>query len=292
MLTLHLNALIEYKKTGYLWNDQQTLGILISGMRDRKTLAVKVLDIELFPNGEQYFWNGKRMFATDNPTNKPVLIHNNFLREFSNKRYRLKELLLWMVDDNHYYSNKDAKYITYENHLDLGYNKTLLEERRALVTAFMFAKLMNRTVILPEFHCYGCVPPACKTKEQDPKFRCSAYVHFSMKVMDRFLNGFYREHMFLRHPLVPNAIKNSCSPKLLVKSEFVDRFPGNFDNTGSIFMPSTLETKAGLQEILTWLEKFKQYSVVRFHSLYGLLYYFEGIEEQYEQTVQQGLKRN
>ena len=91
------------------------------------------------------------MFAQNNPCIECILVHNYWIVSYNNKVYRFKELLLWQVDTDGYYSNKNAKYIIYENTQDFGVSQTKKEELNALKTAFILGHILNRIVILPKF---------------------------------------------------------------------------------------------------------------------------------------------
>ena len=165
------------------------------------------------------------MFAGENKCEDCVMFHNNWIRTFNAKKYRFKEHLLWTVDHDGYYSDTNAKYITYGNNVYLGQDKTHLMEHRALHNAFVIGHILNRIVILPKFYCYkchyGCKRPAC-----------AAHVHFNIKSLDQFLGNQYREHVFLHNHLVPDSINNFIS-------DYIYLTPGNGTEPPTWQFPAT-----------------------------------------------------
>lgn len=72
---------------------------------------------------------------------------------------------MWAVDRDQYYSNPRAKYLAYDNPLDFdGGKRTIEAEKQALRNAFAIGHVLNRIVILPTFHCYGCKYQVCKNE--------------------------------------------------------------------------------------------------------------------------------
>jgi len=151
-----------------------------------------------------FFEKNLIFFASDlTKCKRCVIVHNNWIVGKAAKVYRFKELGLWMYDNKNYsrvglaggktgaassdsicyYSNPRRKYIAYENPNDFGPLMTLIYETNALKSALYIGHVLNRVVILPTFHCYGCVfgraiSPICATinrcfdlNEQN----CSAY---------------------------------------------------------------------------------------------------------------------
>ena len=142
-----------------------------------------------------------------------------------------------------------------------------MKEIEALKAAFLIGHLLNRTVILPAFHCKG-----------KPRFVsnvtsrfCPLNSYFYVKSFDAQLSGRYREHVFLRHPLVPETIKNSQSMEVLIETKDT-RQRGLALGVNKQFLqtPQNLE-QVSKNEIIDWFGRMtSSYSVLRFHSLYGI----------------------
>ena len=82
----------------------------------------------------------------------------------------------------------------------LYFNENILDkvdQMKALQSGFQISNLLNRTIILPKFLC-------------KQKF-CNFHDLYreKIKLLDDYFGQKYREHMFLRHPLVPQKIKKT-----------------------------------------------------------------------------------
>ncbi len=256
---------------------------------------IEVLDFEMFPTGHMYF--AERIFAGDSPCHDCVLIHNNNAnRSNNNKVYRFKEHLLWFVDTNGYYSSEISRYISFSNIYDYGPDTTIWQEKRALENALFLGHILNRIVILPKLYCY-----ACKGRyftypiKFEGKPHCAAQFHYNIEQLDKMFDGRYREHVFLDNPMVPNSIKHSVSPVILLynpaklqhnlleqKVTFQsDHVPSTAEHqlplcdatilpNCSLSPPFDVATNPVKTETLkAWLETFSHYSVLRFQHLYG-----------------------
>ena len=277
-MKLHHMVLNTFKSMTAL-NDQQAFNGVLLFLESQGGFKVKVLGLESFPNGDYYFDKGERMFADDNPCANCVLVHNNFIAAYSNKRYRFREHLLWTLDDDQYYSDPKAKYLMYENSFDFGAKYTLEMEEKALETAFMLGVILKRIVILPKFHCYECPQPICKKKHLTP--RCDMHVHYNMTAVDQVFENKYRENMFLQNKLVPNSIKTSVSLRIFIKSKATSQphISQHLDmkDVKKTFVPSNIEIGATREEFVDWLKPFEQYSILNFHSLYGKILSMEDV---------------
>jgi len=72
-------------------------------------------------------------------------------------------------------------------------------ELSALKTALAIGHLLNRVVILPRFHC-GLAHSECPL---------NSLIH--IKTFDSVFSGQYRENSFLRHPKVPDSVKQGVT---------------------------------------------------------------------------------
>ena len=219
------------------------------------------------------------MFAGDNPCAECVIIHNNWIVGQPAKKYRFKEHLLWHVDTDGYFSCPNRTYLTYENPDDFGAKSTFAEESAALRSAFTIAHILNRTLILPRFHCYKCeMFPGEKAMSH-----CYAGKFYRIARLDRQLS--YRESVFLRHPLVPKSVKTSVSPVMTIttgrRSDVVHQ---NVTNT----FTAQHGDGATQQEIIDWFGKFSDVSVLRFRSLYGAITRIDRVG-QFQRHLRDGL---
>lgn len=270
---LHQKAWDIAMKSGASTSNQKALDRTMESMIKKKTIKVRDLPKEQFPNGVQYFEQGHRYFTGHNPCKECVIAHNNWILSKNAKTYRFKEAGLWQVDTDQYYSSLSRKYLMYDNpHVMEQEKESRKLEENALYAALHLAHQLNRTLILPQFHWNKpCADKPCKKKEPRPLNSLITIKQFDQNV------GIskYRESSFLQHPLVPSAIKNSTSPKLLINSDllqkFIIQYPKVFSNdTDNLYTPSDLNSGPTKMEIQSWFEKFDHFSILRFHSLYGV----------------------
>ena len=95
---------------------------------------------------------------------------------------------------NRYYSSSERNYLQMtleESEL------TKTQQQKALENGFQLASLLNRTLILPKFHC-GSMP-------------CNFVRLFlgCLRPLDKEFGAEYREHVFLQNLLVPNEVRNA-----------------------------------------------------------------------------------
>ncbi len=272
-------------------SDQLCLNKMRGSEPFKNNVRVKVLDYTLFPTGEKYFDMDKRMFAGDRANNRTVIVHNNFMVGYDTKRYRFKEHLLWNLDTNGYYSNKTSKFIIFDN---TWFRPDKKQEHRALENAFFLGHILNRIVILPKFFCYNCSEKICP-QPGDERPHCSAYVHYSIRGLDKVFKGKYREHVFLKNALAPDSIKKSVSPVIVFKFVPLNQRPDPNTHVDEQFLFEAGNTKSPLpkcdgknlpdcqvispfvsstqsvstKSLVTWLETYSHYAVLRFNHLYG-----------------------
>jgi len=189
-------------------NDQEALNNALKLMKDHsehgRVLRTKILDKEQFVCGKNYFERSGRLFPFDSSSassNKPIVVHNNYIVSKEAKIYRFREHLMWLYDgDNQYYSSETRNYLTYINVNPRSSSSTaknvVQRELSALKTALAVGHLLNRVVILPRFH-FG----------DDDDRQCPLNFHVHIKTFDSVFSGLYRESSFLRHPKVPDSVK-------------------------------------------------------------------------------------
>lgn len=254
-------------------SNQKLLDRTMEKMERKNEIRVRLLPDNLFPNGVVYFEQGHRMFVGDAPCSMCVIVHNNWILGGAAKELRFKETGLWEVDTQGYYSDPKQKYIIYSNPEDFGVEDTLPKEKQALQAALSIGYLLKRVVILPKFHCHHCDSKACQTPHQ----KCAFGTFFKVGTFDKQFAGLYRESVFLKHKLVPGAIKNSISPEIIIAPRYKAYNKGN----SNVFHPAD-DRGATATEIVSWLEPFSKYSILKFHSLYKAFLGFDSDESRFD----------
>eukprot|EP00923_Selenidium_pygospionis_P002833 GHVN01004348.1.p1 GENE.GHVN01004348.1~~GHVN01004348.1.p1 ORF type:complete len:567 (+),score=54.48 GHVN01004348.1:107-1807(+) len=204
-------------------NDQLILNIAIREVKDQRKksklkdesnlLNATELSTEKFQCGKLYYGKAPqyypgRCFPKDlqtRPCPQCVVIHNNWILEMEAKRYRFKELHQWFYDGvQQYYTSLGRRYMIYDNPF---VDANAAPQLEALNSAMAIGQILNRTVILPQFHC---------------KFRdCPLSSLVSISRFDQQFGEGYRESSFLSHPLVPKQIVDSEAGPYLIMSKFV-----------------------------------------------------------------------
>lgn len=265
-IRLHETALKRGKNHSGISN-QKAIDRIMESMIKRKTINQTTLNAGKFPVGYTYFEQKKIMFLGDGTCKDCVLLHNNWIVSQAAKIYRFKENGMWQVDSKGYYSDPTRKYLTYDNPVDFGPNLTLRHETEALKTALDIGHLLNRTLILPAFHCYGCKYGACRNKKKT----CALNTFYKIAVFDKYFKDSYREHVFLSHPKVPESVKNRQSPRFFIASKASEDLKIKNPVEGKTLVPKDTGKGATDSELISWFRggTYGEYSVLRFHSLYG-----------------------
>jgi len=266
---LHSSSLeLAHRSRGL--SNQQCINRVLNTMRKQRAIKVKVLDSSLFPRGQVFFEKGRRMFSDDPPCGECVIVHNNWIVGGAAKVYRFKEFGMWMIDHDGYYSSNNTKYLLYNNFIRVpGKDTTRKLEIDTLKVALSIGRVLDRKVILPAFHCDGCKDEPCK----NPTGRCSLNTFIRIKTFDQNFIDAYREHTFLKHPKVPQHVKDSTSPLYLIESSTSEKYKDDhamkLQDADKTFQPKDSEG-ATKEEILEWFGtgEISQYKILRFHSLY------------------------
>ena len=232
-----------------------------------------------FQGGRAYFIDGNRVFAGDSPCSDCHVIHNNWIVTMEAKVYRFKEQLFWNYNPDQYYSDPERKYLMYNNPVSFSdANDTIKLERTVLKSALAICILLNRTLILPSFH----------VAETD---RASLYFVYDLARFDRHFGHMYREHVFLKHSLVPASVKKSVTPPARIITKQVN------EQVNDLFQSKeredVYETKGNAvteDEILDWFGDLKS-SVLYFNSLYIKFAGFRDTKlySAFEKTFHQGV---
>ena len=198
-------------------DDQKALNMAIEMLmkqnQDELALRVNVLDRNRFLSGFYYFMKyGQKLPKLcdgGKPSRKsvcPLVVHNNWIIGKEAKIYRFREHLMWKYDgDDQYYSSETRRYLTYTNPkpTTAAARKNMIERQiSALKTALAIGHLINRVVILPTFHC----------GRSAAFWPCSLNsVLVDIKTFEDCFSGRYRESSFLRHPKVPDSVKQDVT---------------------------------------------------------------------------------
>jgi hypothetical protein len=191
------------------------------------------------------------------------------------KRYRFKEYGLWAVDEDGYYSNKDRKYIQFDNPIDFRKeltNDTRAMELQSLKFSLLLGHILNRTVILPRFSCAG----GTENSPHPPEKKCHFGLHYCVRKFESVLPMIetYREHVFLKHELVPESTKTSTTQPFVIDSSIWQKYRQH-RATGQDLANVTVLTPGSLSgvtvaEIRKWFSR-ESHHVLVFHSLYNTI---------------------
>ncbi len=229
--------------------DQTILNSFVKQMN----ISYRVLDTNKFLCGWTYYTLPKRYFAdTAVSCDDCVVVHNNWIVTVEAKVYRAKEMLHWFYDGDGYYTNPDARYIIYDNYDVTDFFNT---QRNALLRALAIGKVLNRSVILPKFHCSTSLCPL------------NSFIYINS--FDKSFAGYYREHSFLIHPKVPKKILDGKSPLLHIgfKNPPTDAINRTY------FVPKN-KKGADSEEIKQWFLPMSDIPILHFHSMKNSFYRF------------------
>ena len=252
-------------------------------LRKHRKVRIHYLDMNRVCPGVKYWEQHQIHFNVMHPwslagaskTPDVVAVHNNWMYSKEAKIYRFKESLMWMVDDNDYYSSTTRNYLKYDNpYIRGGEGRGKALELQALQNALSIGYILNRTVILPSFHCYETRDEICTRDDQE----CSLLAHYHVATFDQFFGDSYREHAFLLHDLVPSAICQSKSKLFFIESE-----PQDFSSVelvehdvAHVLTPRDKQRGATANEITDWFGDVNEHVLV-FHDLYGAFAGFDNI---------------
>ena len=212
------------------------------------------MSMKQFVSGKAYYEDGRRHFADEAPPcSACVMVQNNWIVSLEAKRYRAKELHHWLYDGDRYYTSTDRKYLAFDNPLPAA-EANRNDELKALHAALAMGKLLDRTVVIPKFHC------GTRT--------CNLLNVMLVRNFDATFQ--YREHSFLTHPLVPDSVKKSVFGPVLIASDFITKKRPAVISNGDIktFKPSDTVNGMDDKEVLKHFKSVTE-SVLKFHSLYN-----------------------
>lgn len=234
--------------------DQDILNRMIHSGKAKNILSPCFLSNKQFVGGDEYF-EPSNHFKGSKDMNDCLVVHNTYIFGGDAKIYRFKEHLMWFRDDNEYYSSTTRKYLSYGNpYHNPNSSYIFQQEILSLKNAFIIGNILNRTVILPKFHCGKNVNASC-----------SLLSVLHVATLNKYFDGKYREHVFLSHPKVPLLSKNAA--KLFIHSK-----QNRVENKIPLPLNSTKGPKD--KDILKWFGN-KDDTLIEFHSLYEPLVAFE-----------------
>ena len=254
------------------------------------TIKIQRLPPDLFPLGNSFFQFGRRQFAGDNPCGECIIVHNNYIVSLQAKIYRFKEYGMWAVDLDGYYSDRTRKYITYGNPIDFythdDYKDIDTEsmELSSLKNALIIGRILNRTVIMPKFHCYRRSNKRVKM--------CHFGCRFSVRRFELFLPVLdtYRESVFLEHSLVPESTKKSVSRSYVIDGpvwQMLSRIDRN--QTIGVRVLKAEGDSVSEDDVRGWFAS-EPSRVLNFHSLYIKVVCEDGAFRNYSNTVTDALE--
>ena len=136
-------------------------------------------------------------------------------------------------------------------------------EHDALLNAFAIGHLLNRTVILPAFHCHQRRDAFfCKSNSQE----CSLKALYYVKTLDQYFPNAYREHVFLSHDLVPDSTRQSRSRINYIQTR-LDTPSASERQSMRGYKPADVDQGATPAEIRQWFGDADE-KVLVFHNLY------------------------
>ena len=259
--------------------DQALLNQMLYRESKRGKLIMKTLDYKDFVPGIINDECNYMYYAPMGELLNTMHTLHHIISDYKGKIYRMKEFGVWMHDVHGYYSNPNQKYLTYENPI-----KALREDEFAVLeNALRIAKLAGRILILPKFHCRrkrACPASIFGIHHKDDHCYCSL-VHLLQdqigKCDQTLITKFYKKHQegfrestFLSHSFVPEKIKQSLSPLILMNTDAVIKNGAAliYDSV-LLFSPKNTTTGPSKHNILTWMKPFNSFAVVRFKALYG-----------------------
>ena len=186
---------------------------------------------------------------------------------------------MWMYDDNGYYSNPGARYLTYVNHRGSSRD----EQLESLKTALYIGHVLNRTIIIPRMQCKNTECPL-NNYIRLLDFDTSAGFYYN-----------YRESSFLTHPKVPKVVKNNVSSDIYwINTDRGRTFlHGEPPNNTKVLEPEISRRGASIDEFGTWFGDVTT-SVLRFAPVIGAFgsQPFPATDKDFATRVKRGFKKS
>lgn len=168
-----------------------------------------------------------------------------------------------------YYSNPTVKYLTYNNTL----NSSVQQQLESLKCALAIGRILRRIVIMPKFHC----------TEKLRDYGCPLNYLISIADFDWQFGRKYRESSFLRHPRVPDSVRQSqtAAGEIQVSRRLLN------------LMPQAREFRLTSDEVLKLLGGYHE-SVLKLEPLTDIRVIFLSNEEtfNFEEMIAMAFKRS
>ena len=201
--------------------------------------------------------------------------------------------MMWFNDEKQYYTSLTNKYLLYNNDPTEFDDRPPKFERNSLLNALSIGYLLNRIVILPEF---SCTKMNAKPEQENTSADCSMMHYYKIATFDQQFADKYREHVFLNHPLTPEAVKRSRSRPVLIETDHINKINATFtpnkkvnDGDYLYYTPGDPTIGATTENILEWFQSMTE-SVLVFDSLYGVFAGFPSSKREYN-NIRNSLNR-
>ena len=249
-------------------DDQKALNKAIEEVDKSFFIHVVHLPHKHYQNGKIYYEQGNRSYAEHRTCPSCIVIHNNWIVSKVAKVYRFRELLQWEYEGtDKYYSDKTRKYLQFSNPRYFGEQTTMME-LSSLRNALGIGKILNRTVILPNFH----------KNEHDG---CTILDILLLREFDKVFSGMYVEHSFLQNPRVPKEVSHSLSDMFVIDSDTAGSCGEEETMAVTHKRPHDTNHGASDNEIHQWFGHVST-RVLRFTCLYDAFYNFTAHKEHEE----------
>jgi len=188
-----------------------------------------------------------------------------------------------------YFSSPATHYIIYENPVGVltTQNAAVDAQLACLRTALMIATILDRVLVLPRFHCFR--------KSTGSFVECPLNSLLRITAFDTGFADRYRESTFLRHPLVPDAVRRSVSPRYyFATSTISNTFPVSGNHTNTTIVVRWNSTDSITDSELRQLLGTDQHRVISLASLEHISVTFKSAAQQknYDKTVSESFKRS
>jgi len=158
-----------------------------------------------------------------------------------------------------------------------------------LRAALMIATILDRVLILPRFHCFN--------NSTRSFVECPLNSLLNIIAFDAGFAGHYRESSFLRHPLVPDAVRRSISRQYVIATPPVngtDTIPVSSDHSNTTNVVRRNNTGSISDDELRQLLGTDQHRIVSLATLDHVRVTFKSAAQQqtFNETVRTSFKRS
>ena len=147
-------------------------------------------------------------------------------------------------------------------------------QKDAILDALAIGQVLNRTVILPKFHCSNSL--------------CALNNFIYIDRFDKTFQGCYREHSFLIHPKVPTRVIDGKSQLLHIGPTS----PTNEAINKTHFVPKN-SSGATSEEIHQWFQRMSDIPILHFHSMLNSFSVFTdgNVQNEFDERARKGFKK-